>query len=99
MNDQLFVLMQHRSELLARIAVQRVQLAEIGSQLKTPLALAEKGLTAMRFLRSKPILIAGMVALFVIRRRGVIGLVKGAWRLWKDYRQVTAFSARQSSRV
>jgi hypothetical protein len=94
MNDQLFDLRQQRSELLARIAVQRGQVAEIGSQLKTPLALAETGLTVMRFLRSKPLLVAGMVAIFVIRRRGVIGLIKGAWRLWKDYRQLTAFSAR-----
>jgi hypothetical protein len=99
MNDQMFALMQRRNELLARIAVQRDQAAEIGSQLKTPLAFADKGLAVARFLRSKPVLVAGMVALFVIRRRGVIGLVQGAWRLWKNYRQLAAFSAKLSPRV
>jgi hypothetical protein len=97
MNDQMYSLMQRRSELLTRIAVQRGQTAEIGSHLKTPLALADKGLAVARFLRSKPVLIAGVAALFVIRRRGVIGLVKGAWRLWKGYRQLSAFSAKFSS--
>jgi len=99
MNDQMFALMQHRSELLARIAVQRKQAAEIGSHLQTPLALADKALAVARFLRSKPMLVAGVVAFIMIRRRGVVGLVKGAWRLWKGYRQFAAFSAKLSSRV
>ena len=97
MNDHLFAVMQRRSKLLARIAIQRGQAAEIRSNLEAPLAIADKGLAVACFLRSKPLLVAGMVALFVIRRRDAIGLVKGAWRLWKGYRQLTAFSAWLSS--
>jgi hypothetical protein len=98
MNDQMFALMQRRSELLARIAVQRGQAAEIESQLKTPLSFADKGLAVSRFLRSKPMLVGGIVALFVIRRRSVIGIVVGAWQLWKGYRRLMAISAELSSR-
>ena len=35
-------LMQRRSKLLARIAAQREQMTEIGSQLRAPLALADQ---------------------------------------------------------
>lgn len=98
MNKQLAEVMQHRGELLARIAAQRGQVAEIGARWQTPLALADQGLAAVRFLRSKPMLVAGVTALFVIRRRGVMGLLKSAWQLWKGYRYLTAFSARLASR-
>jgi hypothetical protein len=87
MNDRLSELSQHRSELLARIAVQRGQMAEIETELSAPLALADQGLVAVRFLRRHPFLVAGAMALFVARRRNTAaGLVWGAWRLWKNYR-------------
>ena len=99
MNKQMLEVMQKRGELLARIVSQREQAAGIGARWQTPLALADRGLTAMRFLRSNPVLVAGVVALFVIRRRGVVGLVKSLWRMWKGYRYITAFSAKLSSRL
>ena len=40
MNEKTFELMQSRGELLARIAVQREQMTEIGTHWRTPLALA-----------------------------------------------------------
>ena len=91
--------MQRRGELLARIASQREQVAEIGTRWQTPLALADQGLVAACFLRSNPVLVVGVAALLVIRRRGVVGLVKGVWRAWKGYRYLTAFSAKLSSRL
>lgn len=91
MNDQMLALLKRRSELLARIAMQREQVAELGAHLKTPLAFAEKGLAAVRFLRSAPVISAILVALLVNRRRILAGLVKGAWRLWKGYRKLSAF--------
>ena len=99
MNKRMLEVMQHRRELLARIASQREQLAEIGTRWQAPLALADQGLAAMRFLRSNPVLVAGVAALFVIYQRGVVGLVKGAWRVWKGYRSLIAFSAKLSSRL
>lgn len=98
MNRQMSAVMQRRSELLARIAVQREQLAEVGARWQTPLALADQGLAAVRFLRSHPVLVAGVAALFVIRRRGMVGLVKSGWQLWKGYRYLTVFYEKLSSR-
>jgi len=98
MNKQMLEVMQRRGELLARITSQREQMAEIGTRWQAPLAIADQGLAAMRFLRSNPVLVAGVAALFVIRRRGVVGLVTGVWRVWKGYRYFTAFSAKLPSR-
>lgn len=82
--------MQRRGELLARIATQREQMAGIGARWQTPLALADRGLAAVRFVRSHPVPVAGVVALIVVRRRGVVGLLKGGWRVWKGYRFLAA---------
>ena len=46
MNNQMYAVMQHRAELLARIASQRGQVAEIGERLQTPLAFADLGVAA-----------------------------------------------------
>lgn len=99
MNKQMVELIQKRDELLAKIAVQRGQVAEMGKHLQTPLAIADQGLAAIRFVRSNPVLVAGVTALFVIRRHGVVGLVRGVWRVWKGYRYFTAISAKLSSRL
>ncbi len=98
MNKRMLEVMQRRGELLARIASQREQVAEIGTRWQGPLAIADQGLAAIRYLRSNPVLAAGVAALFVIRRRGVAGLVGGVWRVWQGYRYLTAFSAKLSSR-
>ncbi|MGA7749392.1 MAG: YqjK-like family protein [Gallionella sp.] len=90
MNDHMSELLRRRSELLSRITVQREQVAEFGARLETPLALADKGLAAVRLLRSIPVLSVALAALLV-NRRGMVGLVKGAWRLWKGYRKFRAF--------
>ena len=97
MNDRMLVLIQRRGELLASITVQRQQLSEIGTQLKGPLALADHGWAAARFLRSNPILVAGAVAFIAIRRRSMAGLVKAAWRIWKGYRRLRDFSEKLST--
>lgn len=99
MNRQMLEVMQRRGELLARIASQREQAAQIGARWETPLAFADKCLAAVRFLRSRPALVAGVVALFVVRRHGLIGLARGGWRVWQGYRYFVAFSAKLSSRL
>lgn len=81
MNEKMFELMQSRGELLARIASQREQMTEIGAHWRTPLALADQGVAAVHFARSHPVLIGG-----------VVGMVKGTWRLWKTYRSVPTFA-------
>ncbi|HYR05703.1 MAG TPA: YqjK-like family protein, partial [Gallionella sp.] len=93
---QISAVMQRRSELLARIATQREQVAGIGARWQTPLALVDKGITIGRFLRSHPVLVASMIALFVIRRRGVVGLARSGWSVWKGYRFLTAILGKLS---
>jgi hypothetical protein len=96
MSSRLLALRQRRGELLARIASQREQVAEIGLRLQTPLAFADGGLAVVRFLRSHPVLVGGVTAVLVIRRRGVIGAAKVIWRLWKRYSQAATIAARLS---
>ncbi len=86
MNEKQFELTQRRGELLARIAVQREQMTEIETEWNAPLALADQGLVAVRFLRRHPLLVAGTMVSFVIRGHSVTGLMWGVWRAWKGYR-------------
>ena len=99
MNSQMLEIMQRRAELQARIAAQREQLSDFGTRLETPLAIADQGLAAIRFLRSNPVLVAGVAALLVIRRRGMVGLLKFVWRGWKGYRYFTTLSSKLASRL
>lgn len=94
MNSQLSAVMQRRGELLARIALQREQLAEIGARLRPSLALADRGVAVARFLRSHPVLVIGVTVALVISRRGVAGTAGIAWRVWKGYRSFTAITSR-----
>ena len=98
MNEQMREVMQRRGELLARIAAQREQVAQIGARWQAPLALADQGLTVVRFLRSRPVLVAGVAALLIIRKRGVMGLARYGMLAWKGYRYFAAFSEKKSSR-
>ena len=98
MNRQMLEVMQRRGELLAKITSQREQVAQIGARWETPLAFADKCRTAVHFLRSRPVLAASVVALFVVRRRGLIGLARSGWQLWKGYRYFVALSAKLPSR-
>ena len=99
MNSQMLAVMRRRAELLERIAAQRGQLAEAATPWKAPLALVDQGLVALRFLRARPALVTGIVVLLVIRRRGIVGLVRSGWLAWKGYRYFKAFSEKHSSRL
>ena len=99
MNERMLEVMRRRSELQARIAAQRVQIAEAGVRWQPVLALADRGIAAAGFLRSHPALVGGVAALMLIRRRGVTGLLRMGWRVWKGYRYLAAFSARLNHRV
>lgn len=96
-SHELSAVMQHRGELLGRIALQREQLADIGARFQRPLALADRGVAVTHFLRSNPVLVAAVIAVLVIRRRGVTGAMSVVWRVWKRYRYFTAIAAKLSS--
>lgn len=99
MNKQMALVMQRRGELLARISVQREQVAMLGARWQAPLALADQGLAVVRYLRARPVLVAGVVALLIIRRRGLVGLARSGWMAWKGYRYFTALSAKLSAKI
>ena len=94
MNSQLSSVMRRRGELLAKIASQREQVIEIGVRLQAPLAVADQGVAAVHFLRSHPLLIVGVIAALVTRRRGVAGMARVALRVWKGYRYFTVLKAK-----
>ena len=97
MNNQMLGVMQRRVELLAKIASQRGQAAQIAARWETPLALADRGLAVVRFLRARPVRVAVVAPLFIIRRRGLVGwLARGGWLAWKGYRYFAAVSAKLS---
>lgn len=83
MSERLTAVMQRRSELLAEIALQRDQVAQIGARWQAPLAIADQGLAGLRFLRSRPVLVAGLAAMMVWRRRGILWLLRAAWKMRK----------------
>lgn len=96
MNQKIIDVMQRRAELRARISLQREQVAEITECWKTPLKWADHGVAVVRFLRSNPLLLTAVSALFVVRRRNVFTLMMGAWRVWQGYR-ATISKAEKSS--
>lgn len=94
MNERMLAVRQRRGELLAKIATQREQVAQVGARWRTPLAVADQGLAVLRFIRSRPLLVAGVAALLVWRRRGMVGVAKLGWRVWKGYRYLTGLAAK-----
>lgn len=95
MNDKMLALMQRRGELRERIAVQREQLAQATSRFEKPLSLLDQGVEGVRYLRRHPVLPAGaVIAVLLLRRGGVLGLVKPLFKLWGMYRSIRSLAAR-----
>ncbi len=91
--------MQRRQLLLARIAAQRGQMAELSATLQTPLYLADQAWSVVNFMRRHALLFAGVAGLVVVKRRGVTSLAKGVWRAWKKYRFFIAAARKMTARL
>jgi hypothetical protein len=87
-------LQRRRAELLVQIALQREQVAAFGTKLERPLALADRGWSVVQFMRRQPLLVGVLTALFVVRRRGLTGLARMAWKAWKGYGLFRAVGAK-----
>lgn len=98
MNRQMLEVRQRRGDILARIASQREQVAQIGKNWKAPLAFADKCRAAVDYLRSRPALVASAAALLIVRRRRLAGLASVGGRVWKGYSYFVALSAKLSPR-
>ncbi len=75
--------LEHRRRLLLeKIGAQRSELAHISGHFKRPLAWADSGLRAARYLHDHPAALAGGLAAFLaLRRGGLLGLANTGWRL------------------
>ncbi|NNM80123.1 MAG: hypothetical protein HKM01_06690 [Gallionella sp.] len=93
MKKRLADLAQRRRVLVEKIATQRGDVAAISRHLKKPLAMADAGLKAMRYVHAHPAWLAGGVAvLMTFRRRGIVGLVHTGSRLLRLYAIPIVFS-------
>jgi hypothetical protein len=82
MKQRLAELADRRLRLLEEIEAQRMEVAEISVDFQKPLALADMGLKAVRFLRNHPVLASGGFAVLLsMRGKGIAGLAKKGWRL------------------
>ena len=69
-----------------------MDVAEISLHWQKPLALADTGLKAVRYIRNHPALVTGGVAaLLAWRRKGIVGLALEGWRLLYLYPSALAF--------
>ena len=85
--DQHIALALRKERLLGHIAVQRDQLAAYGAQLEKPLALADRALRAIQYVKAHP-WIAGVAALaaVVLGRRNLFRWVARGWSVWRAVR-------------
>lgn len=98
MGSRKHAMLQRRQALLAKIAGQRAELAEVSQHWQPVLGVADQTLTAARFLRRNVVLVAGVAGLFLLRRNGVTALVKGGWRIWKTYGYFNQFINKMTSK-
>jgi hypothetical protein len=90
MNKKLAILAEHRRQLIAQAASQRAALVAHIEPWRTPLALADSGLAAVRYVKRHPALMIGVVALFAMLRRYPGG--KWLQRGWAMYELTRSLS-------
>lgn len=82
MTKRMTELAERRHLLLEKISAQRQELAQLSVPLQQPLAWADSGLRAGRYLHDHPTLLAGGLAAFIaLKRSGLLGLAKTGWRV------------------
>lgn len=90
MDRELSQLLLRRGEILGRIRRQRVDIAEFAGQLAPALGWAERGLSLFGQVRQHPYVVTGVAAFVLWRRRGLSGVVKSGWRMWRGLRLFAA---------
>lgn len=84
MNKKQLQLARRREYLIAKASGERTTLAENVEPLRTPLGLADQGLSALRYIRSHPGWIAGVAVLFATLKSRHPGKWLGrGWVTWK----------------
>lgn len=89
MNQKLAQLAERRSQLVARAAAQRTALAHNLEPWRTRLALADRGIAALRYVRRHPALMVGAALLLAaLRQRRVGKLLQRGWVVWQIGRRL-----------
>jgi hypothetical protein len=84
LNKILIRLAERRERLVTRAAKQRVALAQNIEPYRIPLALADRGINALRYIKSHPEWIVGVVVLLAALRPGRVGKWLGrGWVTWQ----------------
>jgi len=84
MNKKMILLVERREQLVAQAAAQRRMLAQDIEPWRTPLALTDQGLNALRYIRRHPKWIIGGVALLAILQPRHAGKWLGrGWVTWQ----------------
>lgn len=84
MNEKSIRLAERRERLVAQAAAQRMALAQNIEPWRNPLARADQGLAALRYIKSHPAWIVGGVALLAALRPGRAGKwLRRGWVTWQ----------------
>ena len=90
MNERLIKLAERRATLIARAESQRDVLPRATVPLRTPLALADRGLAGIHYLRQHPEWLAGTAVLaLLLKPRRIFKWTRNGWLVWRFARGVT----------
>jgi len=86
-HGQMIEVMRERERLLARCNAQRGEIAALVGQLEGPLAIADRAIAGINYLRQHPLILGVLVAvLAIVQRRGWWGWAQRGFVLWRAYR-------------
>lgn len=92
MNNHLANLARRRLEILRRIEVQRMEMADISAHLHKPLLVVGMGLRAVRLVSSHPVLVVGgLTALLVWRKNENLDFGKKWWQILYCFPSLISF--------
>jgi hypothetical protein len=84
MNAELIRIAERKASLLAKIGRQRTELAQATAPWHEPLALVDKGLLAVRYLKCHPVLLVGLAVVSVaLRPKFSASCFQRGWMVWK----------------
>jgi len=83
MNAKLIQLAERRTTLVARVAIQRVELSQTLAPWRGSFAVVDEGLVAVRYIRNHAALLVGVVAFVApLRPLRLARWLRGVWLLW-----------------
>lgn len=84
MNAELIRLAERKASLVSKIGRQRTELAQVLAPWHEPLAIVDKGLLAVRYLKCHPVLLVGLaIVSVVLRPKFSARWFQRGWVVWK----------------